>query len=82
MRARATGSCCSIASRRQNRRKWSHELRVVLSTYGLQRDVKPMAELAVPLRTLSAQARVCAPPDCAEQLARVGVPLVPIGVWR
>ena len=22
------------------------------------------------------------PPDCAELLARVGVPLVPIGVWR
>jgi len=34
------------------------------------------------LRTLGAEVRVCAPPDCAELLARVGVPLVPIGVWR
>jgi hypothetical protein len=25
---------------------------------------------------------VCAPPDFAELLARVGVPLVAIGVWR
>jgi hypothetical protein len=38
--------------------------------------------LAVRLRTLCAEVRVCAPPGCAELLARVGVPLVPIGVWR
>jgi vancomycin aglycone glucosyltransferase len=39
-------------------------------------------ELAVQLRTLGAEVRVCAPPDCAELLGNVGVPLVPIGVWR
>jgi vancomycin aglycone glucosyltransferase len=57
-------------------------MRVVLSTYGSRGDVKPMAGLAVQLRTLGAEVRVRAPPDCAELLARVGVPLVPIGVWR
>lgn len=31
------------------------------------------------LRALGAQVRVCAPPDCAERLAEVGVPLVPVG---
>jgi vancomycin aglycone glucosyltransferase len=57
-------------------------MRVVLSTYGSRGDVKPMAGLAVKLPTLGAEARVCAPPDCAELLGNVGVPLVPIGVWR
>ncbi|MEV4573800.1 glycosyltransferase [Nonomuraea jabiensis] len=40
-----------------------------------------MAALAVRLRELGAEARVCAPPDedFAELLARVGVPLVPLG---
>ena len=45
-------------------------------------DVKPMAGLAVRLRTLGLEVRVCAPPDCAELLARVGVSLVTMGVWR
>jgi vancomycin aglycone glucosyltransferase len=54
-------------------------MRVLLSTYG---DVEPMAGLAVQLRTLGAEVRVCAPPDCAELLGNVGVPLVPIGGWR
>ena len=38
-----------------------------------------MVGLAVRLRTLGAEVRVCAPPDFAELLARVGVPLVPVG---
>jgi vancomycin aglycone glucosyltransferase len=41
-----------------------------------------MAGLAVQWRTLGTKVRVCAPPHCAELLARVGVPLVLIGVWR
>jgi vancomycin aglycone glucosyltransferase len=49
-------------------------MRRVLSAYGSRGDVEPMAGLA--------EVRVCAPPDCAELLARVGVPLVTIGVWR
>jgi vancomycin aglycone glucosyltransferase len=54
-------------------------VRVLLSTYGGRGDVEPLVGLAVRLRELGAQVRVCAPPDWAERLAEVGVPLVPIG---
>lgn len=54
-------------------------MRVLLSTYGSRGDVEPMVGLAVQLRALGAEMRVCAPPDFAELLARVGVPLVPVG---
>ena len=56
-------------------------MRVLLSTYGSRGDVEPLVGLAVRLRALGAQVRVCAPPDkeFAELLAGVGVPLVPIG---
>jgi vancomycin aglycone glucosyltransferase len=54
-------------------------MRVLLSTYGSRGDVEPLVGLAVRLRELGAQARVCAPPDFAERLARAGVPLVPAG---
>jgi vancomycin aglycone glucosyltransferase len=55
------------------------EVRVLLSTYGSRGDVEPMVGLAVRLRALGAEVRVCAPPDFAERLAEVGVPLVPVG---
>ncbi len=54
-------------------------MRVLLSTYGGRGDVEPLVALAVRLRALGAQVRVCAPPDCAQRLAEVGVPLVPVG---
>jgi len=54
-------------------------VRVLLSTYGGRGDVEPLVGLAVRLRALGADARVCAPPDWAERLAQYGVPLVPIG---
>ena len=60
-------------------------MRVLLSTYGSRGDVEPLVGLAVQLRALGAEARVCAPPDeeFAELLAGVGVPLVPFGQpWR
>jgi vancomycin aglycone glucosyltransferase len=57
----------------------SSEMRVLLSTYGSRGDVEPMVGLAVRLRALGAEVRVCAPPDFAELLARVGAPLVPVG---
>jgi vancomycin aglycone glucosyltransferase len=41
-----------------------------------------MLGLTVRLGTVDAEVPVCAPPDHAELLARVGVRLVPIGVWR
>ncbi|MFJ4582542.1 glycosyltransferase [Streptomyces echinatus] len=56
-------------------------MRVLLSTYGSRGDVEPLAGLAVRLRELGAEVRVCAPPDedFAQRLAGVGVPLVPVG---
>jgi vancomycin aglycone glucosyltransferase len=57
----------------------SSDMRVMLSTYGSRGDVEPMVALAVQLRVLGAEVRVCAPPDFEDLLARVGVPLVPAG---
>ena len=54
-------------------------MRVLLSAYGSPGDVEPLGGLAVQLRALGAEVRVYAPPDFAELLARVGVPLVPVG---
>ncbi|GAA1311581.1 glycosyltransferase [Pseudonocardia xinjiangensis] len=54
-------------------------MRVLLSTYGSRGDVEPLVALALRLRELGAEVRVCAPPDFAERLAGVGVPMVPVG---
>ncbi len=58
------------------------KVRVLLSTYGSRGDVEPVVGLAMRLRELGAEVRVCAPPDeeFAELLAGVGVPLVPVGL--
>jgi hypothetical protein len=37
----------------------------------VSRDVEPTVGLAVRLRALGAEVRVCAPPDCAEWLAEM-----------
>jgi vancomycin aglycone glucosyltransferase len=54
-------------------------MRVLMSTYRSRGDVEPMVGLAVKLRALGAKVPVCAHPDFAELLARVGVPLAPVG---
>ncbi|MGW7056114.1 glycosyltransferase [Streptomyces sp. NPDC054887] len=56
-------------------------MRVLVSTYGARGSVEPMVGLAVRLRELGAEVRMCAPPDeeFAELLAGTGVPLVPFG---
>jgi len=56
-------------------------MRVLLSTYGSRGDVEPLAGLAVRLRELGVEVRVCAPPDqeFVDLLAGVGVPVVPFG---
>jgi vancomycin aglycone glucosyltransferase len=56
-------------------------MRILLSTYGSRGDVQPLAALAVQLRALGAEVRVCAPPDeeFAELLAGAGAPLTPVG---
>jgi vancomycin aglycone glucosyltransferase len=60
-------------------------MRVLLSTYGSRGDVEPMVALAVQLRALGAQVRVCAPSDeeFPQLLGRAGVPMVPFDrPWR
>jgi vancomycin aglycone glucosyltransferase len=54
-------------------------MRVLLSTYDSRGGIEPLLGLAAGLQALGAEARMCAPPDCAERLAEVGVPLVPVG---
>jgi len=59
-------------------------VRVLLSAYGSRGDVEPVVGLAVRLRALGAEVRVCAPPDeeFEERLAGAGVPLVPFPPGR
>ncbi|MFC9391166.1 glycosyltransferase [Streptomyces venezuelae] len=54
---------------------------MVLSTYGARGSVEPMVGLAVRLRELGAEVRVCAPPDeeFTELFDGIGVPPVPVG---
>jgi vancomycin aglycone glucosyltransferase len=40
-------------------------MRVLLSTYDSRGGVEPLLGLAVSLRELGAEVRMCAPPDCA-----------------
>jgi vancomycin aglycone glucosyltransferase len=54
-------------------------MRVLLTTFGSRGDVQPVLALAVALRALGADARVCAPSDqeFAKLFAAAGVPLLP-----
>ncbi|ANN20069.1 glycosyl transferase [Amycolatopsis orientalis] len=54
-------------------------MRVLLATCGSRGDVEPLVALAVRLRARGAEVRMCAPPDCADRLAEVGVPHLPLG---
>ena len=60
-------------------------MRVLLATYGSRGDVEPMVALAVELRRLSADVRLCAPSDgeFAELSTRASVPFLPFArSWR
>lgn len=48
-------------------------MRVLLLPCGSGGAVEPVVGLAMQLRALGAEARVCAPPDCAEPQAAVSV---------
>ncbi|GAA2932082.1 hypothetical protein GCM10010518_18570 [Kitasatospora cinereorecta] len=73
-------SCRRIIGLGQKLRKWeSHELRVLLSTYGSRGDVEPPVTLAARLREFGAEVRVCAPPDEESAQRPAGVGLVPAG---
>ncbi|WP_020658815.1 glycosyltransferase [Amycolatopsis benzoatilytica] len=56
-------------------------MRVLLSTYGTRGDVDPLAALAVELRGLGVQVRMCTPPDeeFTRRLAGLGIESFPAG---
>ncbi|MEU3726793.1 glycosyltransferase [Streptomyces sp. NPDC031705] len=56
-------------------------MRVLFSAYGSRGSVEPIVALAVRLRELGADVRVCAPPDeeFAQRLAGVGLEMLPAG---
>ncbi|OXM47315.1 glycosyltransferase [Amycolatopsis alba] len=55
-------------------------MRVLLSVCGTRGDVEIAVALAVRLRALGVETRMCAPPAAAERLAEVEVPHVPVGL--
>jgi vancomycin aglycone glucosyltransferase len=56
-------------------------MRVLLSAWGSRGDIEPLAALALRLRELGADVRVCVPPDeeFAALFARAGVTPIPLG---
>ncbi|MBT2233229.1 glycosyltransferase [Nonomuraea sp. NEAU-A123] len=54
-------------------------MRVLLSTIGSRGDVQPIVALAVQLRALGEEVRVCAPPDFRDWIDGLGIPFVPLG---
>ena len=54
-------------------------MRVLLSTIGSRGDVQPLVALALELRTLGQDVRLCVPPDFRDWIAGVGLDVVPIG---
>jgi vancomycin aglycone glucosyltransferase len=54
-------------------------VRVLLSTIGSRGDVQPLVALALELRALGAEARLCVPPDFREWIVSLGFHVTPIG---
>jgi vancomycin aglycone glucosyltransferase len=54
-------------------------MRVLLSTIGSRGDVQPMVALAMELKALGHEPRLCAPPDFREWVEEFAIPFVPIG---
>src|SRR5262249_43260109 len=54
-------------------------MRVLLSTIGSRGDVQPLVALAVQLRALGQDVRLCVPPDFREWIESLGFAVTPIG---
>ncbi len=54
-------------------------MRVLLSTIGSRGDVQPLVALALQLRALGQEVRLCVPPDFREWIDSLGMPVTPIG---
>jgi hypothetical protein len=59
------GRAAELAAGPKRAKTWGHDVCVLLSTYG-GRGGEPLVGLAVRLRALGAEVRVCAPPDSSE----------------
>ena len=54
-------------------------MRVLLSTIGSRGDVQPLVALALELRSLGQEVRLCVPPDFRDWIEGLGLPVTPIG---
>jgi vancomycin aglycone glucosyltransferase len=54
-------------------------MRVLLSTIGTRGDVQPLVALALALKALGQEVRLCVPPDFRDWIERLGLPVTPIG---
>jgi len=54
-------------------------MRVLLSTIGSRGDVQPLVALAVELKSLGQDVRLCVPPDFRDWIEGLGIPVTPIG---
>lgn len=54
-------------------------MRILLSTIGSRGDVQPLVALAVQLKTLGQEVRLCVPPDFREWIESLGLAVTPIG---
>src|SRR5438067_7966716 len=54
-------------------------MRVLLSTIGSRGDVQPLVALALQLRALGQEVRVCVPPDFRDWIDSLAIPVTPIG---
>ena len=54
-------------------------MRVLLSTIGSRGDVQPLVALALQLKALGAEVRLCVPPDFRDWIDGLGIPVTPIG---
>src|SRR5690242_13249362 len=54
-------------------------MRVLLSTIGSRGDVQPLVALALELRSLGHEPRLCVPPDFRDWIEGLDLPVTPIG---
>jgi vancomycin aglycone glucosyltransferase len=54
-------------------------MRILLSTIGSRGDVQPLVALALQLKTLDHEVRLCVPPDFQPWIGGFGLPVTPIG---
>src|SRR5215831_7463673 len=54
-------------------------MRVLLSTIGSRGDVQPLVALALELKALDQEVRLCVPPDFRDWIESLGIPVAPIG---